>query len=187
MRFLSYLKNKLGFSNMKNNNLWSDDGELQKPEFTPTFIKFIEKSHEHLTHLQNKLIEDYCIGSYERWFYDQKTGLITFYDGDIPKLEIVYEQVGSISKSTKTWLWAWDNPYLEEKIKSEIGIIREYGIENNFEPLIKRKWYGDEIDGWEMTAISTLLMKAKGAYKIPTKKTYSFIVFKEIIDLREEN
>ena len=42
----------------------------------------------------------------------------------------------------------------------------------------------EEVDGWEMTAISAYLLKAKGAYRVPTGKTFSFMLFMEIEDLR---
>ena len=62
--------------------------------------------------------------------------------------------------------------------------VKKYGEEHNFEPLIKRKWDATEIDGWEMAGISALLLNAKGCYRVPTENTYSFMIFKEVIDLR---
>ncbi len=99
----------------------------------------------------------------------------------------MYEEVGSISKISNTWLWSWANPHLDDKIKTDISLVKEYGEKQNLEKLIKRKWNADEYDGWEMTAISAYLMKAKGAYRVSTEKTYSFKIYKEIIDLRKTN
>lgn len=122
----------------------------------------------------------YSIDWYEDWFYDQLTGELTF--SKIKKLIIRYESVGSVSFRSNTWLWAWDNPHLEEKIRSEITKVRDYGIKRDFGKLITPKWEADEYDGWEMTAISAYLMQAKGAYRIPASDNslYSFMLFKEI-------
>jgi len=126
----------------------------------------------------------YDIGSYENWFYDQRTGLLTFSNDNLKQIEIRYEDVGSISKISDTWLWSWANPHLEEQVKTEILLVKEYGKNNNIEHLTKKKWKADQYDGWEMTAIAAYLMKAKGAYRVPTENTFSFMIFKEIIDLR---
>jgi hypothetical protein len=123
---------------------------------------------------------------YESWYYDQALGELIFSDGDVVKIKIKYETVGSVSKITDTWLWSWANPHLEEKIKTDIIKVKNYGIDNQLELLTKSKWYADQYDGWEMTAISAYLMNAKGAYRVPLDNTYSFMIFKEVIDMRDE-
>jgi len=45
-------------------------------------------------------------------------------------------------------------------------------------------FYGDNYDDWEMTGISALLMNTKGAYRVPTDHVFSFMIYKEVIDLR---
>ena len=159
--------------------------DLSRPEFNEEFFELIKKGYDYLTVQQKRMEDEYAIGTYESWDYDQETGFLSFSNGDTVKIKIQYEEVGSISKNSKTWLWAWANPHLEGKIKSEIEIVKRYGIENKFEPLTKSKWYGNEYDGWEMAGISALLMNAKGAYRVPTENTFSFMIYKEVIDLRE--
>lgn len=39
-------------------------------------------------------------------------------------------------------------------------------------------------NAWEMTIVAAYLMNAKGAYRVPTEKLYSFMIFKDVIDLR---
>ena len=161
-----------------------NSSDTSRPEFNEECMDLIKTGYDYLA-LQQELIEEqYQIGSFENWYYDQTTGLLTFSDGDTVKIEIDYEEVGSISKKSNTWLWAWANPHIEEKVKSKIVAIKEFGIKNDLEPLIKRKWNGDEYDGWEMAGVSAYLLKAKGAYRVPTENTFSFMIFKEIRDLR---
>ena len=159
---------------------------LSKPKATDQFEELSKKSYEYLTNQQKLMEEKYGLGKYEKWFYDQETGELTFSDSDTIKIKIKYEEVGSISKVSETWLWSWANPHLENGIKTDIIKVKEYGVQNELEQLTKRKWYADEYDGWEMTAISAYLMNAKGAYRVPTEKTFSFMIFKEVIDLRNK-
>ncbi len=163
------------------------DENLITPHDTKKFEKLSEISYEHLNKQQEEVEEKYGIGKYENWFYDQEKGTLIFSDKGIDKIIIKYEQVGSISKISNTWLWSWANPHLDDKIKTDINFVKEYGQKQKLEKLIKRKWNADEYDGWEMTAISAYLMKAKGAYRVPTEKTLSFMIYKEIIDLRKTN
>ena len=164
----------------------TENQNLEKPERTKEFESLSEKAYEYLNKQQEIMDKKYELGTYEKWFYDQETGLLTFSDGDTVKIKIRYEEVGSISKVSETWLWSWANPHLESKIKTDILKVKEYGKKNNLEPLTKRKFNADQYDGWELTGISAYLMSAKGAYRVPTEKTYSFMIFKEVIDLRNK-
>jgi hypothetical protein len=149
---------------------------------TISFENLSIKSYEYLNKQQNICTNVYKIGGYQDWYYDQVTGELTFSDNGIKKFIIDYEEVGSLSFKSNTWLWAWENPNLEEKIKSEIGMVRYYGEKRGFEKLTNPKWTADEYDGWEMTAIAAYLMKAKGAYRVPSKDSmlYSFLIYKTI-------
>lgn len=159
-------------------------GNLDTPENTKELLSLKDQGYKYLNEQQDILRKQYDLGSYEKWFYDQEKGEITFSTSGVVKLRIKYEEVGSISKISDTWLWGWANPNLHPKVNQRIKQIRDYGKDNHLEKLEKRKWYAEEVDGWEMTAISAYLLKAKGAYRVPTEKTYSFMLFMEIEDLR---
>jgi hypothetical protein len=147
-----------------------------------SFEKLSKVAYEYLFELQENCKSTYKLSEYTNWFYEQATGKLTFSDDGVEKLIIDYEKVGSVSYKTNTWLWAWANPHLEDKIKSEITAVRDYGLERNFEKLVAPKWEAEEADGWEMTAIAAYLLSAKGAYRVPNKENnlHSFLIFKEI-------
>lgn len=149
-----------------------------------SYQSLVEKSYAYLQEQQDICMNEYSLGSYEKWFYDQETGELTFSDGKDVKLRIDYEQVGSVSNISQTWLWAWANPHLDEKVNRRIAKVLEYGKNNEIKKLVERKWAAEEVDGWEMTAIAAYLLKAKGAYRVPTDKTLSFMIFMNIKDLR---
>lgn len=184
MSIFSFFKKTAEQKNTEKN---VSEESLDTPGETKDFEELSIISYAYLNEQQKEAEEKYGIGKYENWFYDQEKGTLTFSDKGIDKIIIKYEEVGSISKISNTWLWSWANPHLEERIKTEINLVKEYGENHKLEKLIKRKWNADEYDGWEMTAISAYLMQAKGAYRVPTEKTFSFMIYKEIIDLRETN
>jgi len=174
MGFFSFFGcgNKSG--KVKNNNT----SELD----TISFENLSKKAYEYLNKQQDICNNVYNIGAYQNWYYDQLTGELTFSNNGVKKLIIDYEEVGSVSEVTNTFLWAWANPHLEEKIKSEIVKVKEFGLKRNFDKLIDAKWKADQYDGWEMTAIASYLLKTKGAYRVPNteNKLFSFMIFKNI-------
>ena len=149
---------------------------------TISFENLSKKSYDYLYKQQDICKEVYKISSYQNWYYDQTTGKLTFSDNGVVKLIIDYEEIGSVSLETNTWLWAWNNPHLEENVKQKISEVKEYGLKRNFIKLTNAKWTADEVDGWEMTAIATYLLQAKGVYRVPVNdgKLLSFMLFKKI-------
>lgn len=160
-----------------------EDSNLEKPNRTSEFEILRKEAYNYLIEQQKIIETTYGIHKYEDWFYDQETGVLTFSNNETKDkiVEIHYEEVGSISNISETWLWSWANPNVEPKVKTEIEMVKHYGNDNNLEPLTKSKWIADEYDAWEMTAISAYLMKAKGAYRFPLKNTFLFVIYKEII------
>jgi hypothetical protein len=148
---------------------------------TISFEDLSKEAYKYLNEQQEKCYSEYKIDKYQNWFYDQITGELSFSDDGIKKIIIDFEKVGSFSEETNTFLWAWDNPHTDPKVKLEIIKVREYGIKRNFKKLITPKWTADQYDGWEMTAIASYLLKTFGAYRVPSKeKLFSFMIFKNV-------
>ena len=147
-----------------------------------TFEELSKEAYEYLNEQQTACEEKYLLSKHERWYYDQELGLIIFYNDDKVFLRIQFEAVGTISLISNTWLWAWANPTTLENTTTKIIKVKEYGEKNGLEKLFNKKWDADMYDGWEMTAISAYLLKAKGAYRAPNEEEniFSFKLFKEI-------
>jgi hypothetical protein len=179
MKYLSFLLVVfIGCINKSDKNVKPGITELD----TISFDNLSEKAYEYLD-VQQQITEDsFKIGSYENWYYDQNTGELSFSDSNVKKVIIDYEEVGSFSSVSNTWLWSWANLDLEYKIRSQIGQVKKYGKSRGFDKLTNYKWKADQYDGWEMTAIAAYLMKAKGAYRIPSRDSslFSFLIYKNI-------
>ncbi|PZR24797.1 MAG: hypothetical protein DI535_20865 [Citrobacter freundii] len=147
-----------------------------------TFAELSDKAYDYLREKQQNCQSVFKLGDYKRWYYDQVTGVLTFSDNEADKLRIDFEDVGSFSLKSNTWLWAWDNPHVQEKVRSEITMVRDFGQARNFELLTTPQWEAEEPDAWQMTAIAAYLMQAKGAYRAPSSngQLYSFFIFKTI-------
>ncbi len=149
---------------------------------TISFESLSKKSYEYLTKQQEICQNEYKMGSFQNWYYDQATGKLTFSDSGVVKLSIEYEEIGSYSLETNTWLWSWGNSSIEENVKQQIETVRQYGKKRNFKKLTEAKWTANEYDAWEVTAIASYILKSKGVYRVPLNdgKLLSFMSFKTI-------
>ena len=83
-----------------------EDINLETPERTSEFEALSKKAYKYLNEQMKIVEETYGIHSYENWHYDQETGILTFSNSESQDkiIEIQYEEVGSISKISQTWL-----------------------------------------------------------------------------------
>ena len=142
--------------------------------------ELLSTSIDYLEARQQACVDEYQLTQYEDYFWDQEKGTIVFSTNDVPLVEATIQFVGSYAPSSETWLWAWANDSLEEGLTSEILVVRDHGRQHGFGKLVEDGWPADEADGWEMTAISAYLLKAKGAYRSPGETSTTYMIFKDI-------
>ena len=124
---------------------------------------FLDMAVEYLSRQQAPLKSEFQLGSWPRYDYDQEAGTLSFSaNGKVEVLADIHI-VGSTSKHSGTWLWAWDNPSILENVKHCLADVRTYGETHELEKLTTAKWPGDERDGWEMTAATAFILRAEGA------------------------
>jgi hypothetical protein len=141
---------------------------------------FLETAMEYLRGRQERLMADFQLGSWKRYDYDQDPGTLTFSSDERVGVVADIQIVGSTSKSGRTWLWAWDNPTILDRVKHCLAEVRAYGEAHGLDKLTTAKWPGDEHDGWEMTAASALILRAEGAYRVPHENGALFMVLQNV-------
>lgn len=144
------------------------------------FAELVETSIAYLQARQNHIEAHYRLGAYPRYDWYQESAELVFSDQGKPKVIADVQFVGSVSTRSGSWMWSWANASLIESAKSEIRQVRSYGDEHSFLKLACAYWDADEADGWEMTAISAFLLKAKGAYRSPDEHGFTFMVMTDI-------
>ena len=115
-----------------------------------------------------------------RWDLSQDSGELVFSLLDGMKAVCPAQIIGSYNSEDHTWLWAWANPSIEDKLKVDAIKVRKYGEEHHIDQLTTRKWVGTEEDAWAMVALAVKLCGEQGAYSGPAGATYVFIVFGEV-------
>ena len=151
-----------------------------RPHETTEFADLLADACEWATNRQETLKRVFEIGKYERFDWYQERGVIIFSDAGVAKVIADIQFVGSTSKLTKTWLWAWANSSFLEPVTRAAHHLRHFGEQARFEKLARAKWYGDETDGWEMTSIQAKLIGAEGMYRTPSTNGATFMTLSNI-------
>jgi hypothetical protein len=128
------------------------------------YAEFAEKCMEELKVVQARFREDFDLNSWENWFYDEVTGLLTFSTGE-KQINFKFAPVGSFSDKSNTWKWSWDNTTTHANAKEAIKSVRDFGEQSGFSKLINGCFPSDEIEAWEFTAITISLLNGIGAYR----------------------
>ena len=144
------------------------------------YNKLVQASTDYLNVRIERCRQDYKIGEYARYDYDQEKAELVWSDEGIPKVIAKIQFVGSISTKSNTWLWSWENPSVLDNLKKDIVRIRSFGETHGIEKLTNAKWIADEFDGWEMTSIAAKLLEARGAYRAPSSNGFTFMIITEI-------
>lgn len=157
-----------------------DEPWQRGPHYPEDFDELAKEAVEDLWALQDELKAEWALGKFERFDYDQETATIVFSDRGHPVLEADILIVGSTSKESGTWRWAWDNPSVLEGARAGLENVAEFGRSIGAEKLTRASWPGDEHDGWEMTAIAAHLLGADGAYRVPDEGGALFLLLSDV-------
>ena len=149
-------------------NLPSDFSTLQKMSLEELALK--TQAHK----------EVWGLGKIDRWDLNQDTGELVFSLPDGMKAVCPAQIIGTYNSKDHTWLWAWANPSIDEKLKVNALKVRKYGEEHHIDRLTRSKWEGTEDDAWAMAALAVKLCGEQGAYRGPAGATYVFITFGEV-------
>lgn len=129
------------------------------------YEKFAQKACSDLQNNQGLFRDKYDIDNYASWFYNQSSETLRLYS-DEKEIHFRYIPVGTFSRKTKTWMWAWANEDSVEPRKLRTLIIKEFGEKKNYQNLIQAYFEGDKYTGWELTAIAFQLIGGIGTYRV---------------------
>lgn len=130
------------------------------------YEEYSKQRLDRLVQSQDKFKEMYKTDLYANWFYDSEFELLRLYNDDEDEVYFKYIPVGTFSLKSRTWMWSWYNSHSIEKNKDELLVVKEFGIENNYEKLCKGTFASDEYDGWELSSICFYFLKGIGVYKV---------------------
>ena len=82
-------------------------GKKVASQVTPTcdddYNRLLNECIAEVDRKNQKLAEDFGLGSFERWDINQEIGELVFSDGGVPKLVCSVTMLGSFSDRSETW------------------------------------------------------------------------------------
>lgn len=124
--------------------------------------------------------KNFQLDSLPRFEWDQWRRELVFSVGGDPKVVGQIQIAGNHSPKAGSWTWAWANNGLLEPIRRASLKAREFGNEKGIIRLIQPKWAAKESDAWEMTAVVSKLIDAKGAFRCPSPDGFTYMVFTDL-------
>jgi len=124
--------------------------------------------------------KDFNLDSYTRFDWHQWSGELVFSSGGVPKVVAKIQVVGNLSAKAKTWFWSWANAGVFDAVRLSARKAREFGIEHGILRLMQPRWAAQEKDAWEMTAATTKLTDAKGAFRAPGSDGHTYFTITDI-------
>lgn len=153
--------------------------QIQQP--LPSDFPTLQKlSMEELQHKTEIHIRAWGLDKIERWDLSQGSGELVFSLPGGLKAVSPAQIIGTYNSEDHTWLWAWANSSIDEKLQVDALKVRKYGEEHRNDRLTKAKWVGTEEDAWAMVAVAVKLCGKQGAYRGPAGETKVFIAFGEV-------
>ena len=145
-------------------------------EATDRFRDLVTRAHDYTTARQEVLRNQFRLGTWPRWDWSQDDRRIVFSADGVPNVIADIQFVGTTSEETGTWLWAWDNPHIERALARDVHEVRRFGEAHDIAQLTTPKWPADATDGWEMTSITAYVLQAKGAYRTPRDRGFTYMI-----------
>jgi len=145
------------------------------------YRKFCHTAVPELTSLNASCQRQFSIGAWEHWRYDAECGTLTFSAGGFPKVIATVQLVGTTSTRSHSWLWGWANESVPPTQTILLAEVRRFGEAESLTILTQPEWPDDEHHGWEMAAITTKIIGAKGAYRAPRGSGgYSYYAYTDL-------
>jgi hypothetical protein len=130
---------------------------------------------------QEAATRKYNLGGHARWGADYAAGRFTL--GEPDQLAVVADLalVGTFSKQTNSWLWAWDNAGLEPHLTREVARLRVLGEVRGIALLAQaHQAHLEEVDGWERAALACYLLGYEAVYRAPMDHRFLFMLLKNL-------
>jgi hypothetical protein len=142
----------------------------------PMFDTLLQTSVDELK-LKTAAQTAWGFGKFDSWNLDQDVGNLIFSNKDGTTAVCPAQIIGTYDSTDKTWLWAWDNPSIADRLKTDSLKMKAYGVTNHIERLTTAEWKCEESDAWAMAALAVKLCGSQAAYRGPAGSTYVFITF----------
>lgn len=138
------------------------------------FAGFVDRCYEEFERKQEEL-NNQGLGLFPRYWYDQATRKLQFFDGDELKAEFSFVVVGTWAHQKNDWLWGWANESFLDPVRKDAASLKQLARITGRNFAIRRHLEADETKAYELTAVGVHMLSAKGMYRVPGEKNHMFL------------
>jgi len=160
--------------------IFGDKGKSQKMS-KKEYETFLDSCYEELRKKQDVLINEYDMGSFEEFWFDQETKTLQFKTGGEVKLEFYVVLIGSWSAKSNTWMWAWANESVVDEMRAESSRIKELAVVTGNEIFEMTNFAADEYNAHEFVSMAVHHLGALGMYSAPSDMLKTYMALMKIV------
>ena len=138
------------------------------------FQSYLEQSYASLREKQLQLIEEYHLGDYSRYAFDQQRGIIQF-SNDEHDIYFKAIFIGTWSDKSQTWMWAWANPSLLSCTRAHSAALKRLAFITKNTDFYHEVIPGSEVIAHAMTSVAVDYLNAMGMYISPEGQNKVFM------------
>ncbi len=135
------------------------------------FDDFVSIAMTDLETRQQRLRAEFDLDGWATWWYRKETGKLEFENEQsqvMVQADVMF--IGSYSRNSGTWKWAWCNEHLSPEERSKADDIRLFAEVTGFPVFdIDEPIEVDEETAWQLSAMVVMIMNAEGLYCGPNK------------------
>jgi hypothetical protein len=142
---------------------------------------FITSSYEGLQLVMDVHRKKWNIGEEKSWKVDEREGkiILAFTDGTVASAPV--QIVGMLNTKENTFQWAWGHSSIVPSMQLHAALTKSFGVKHRAPELTTQFITCTEKRAWELTALTTLLAEANGAYRVQVRPgVYAFMTFGEV-------
>lgn len=121
-------------------------------------------------------IDHWGMGGAERWDVDQEVGEIVFTFPD-KVVTAPVQMIGSYSQAGRTWMAAWANPAVPDRISVASEEVRAYGEEHDIPILTMAQLDADAEAAETIAAIACRITRSAGIYRAADLPIVPYLFF----------
>ena len=107
--------------------LFKRKNPLESGKLSPEADAFLAASMSEFNLKQTALASDWSFTNYEKWDFDQYSGMLVLTLADGSRVLADGQILGSHSSRGGSWEWAWNNPNVEAKMATASYKLKELG------------------------------------------------------------
>lgn len=144
------------------------------------FDTFLGRCYQELEDKQALLLDNYSLGEYKNYWFDQIAETLQFKNAEEVELEFIVVPIGSWSDKSNSWMWAWANNTFTEEFKSKSVCLKGLADYTDFDIFNTEAFEADESTAHELAAMAVHHLNAMGMYIVPSNNLKTFLALVKV-------